>query len=42
MDGKFDATAQLKLRRLLENEVIHEETAQVAGLHNGQSQAKAQ
>jgi len=27
MDGKFDATAQLKLRRLLEDEVIHEETA---------------
>ena len=27
MDGKFDATAQLKLRRLLEDEVIQEETA---------------
>ena len=27
MDGKFDTTAQLKLRRLLEDEVIQEETA---------------
>lgn len=27
MDGKFDATAQLKLRRLLEDEAIHNETA---------------
>ena len=27
LDGKFDATAQLKLRRLLEDEVIQEETA---------------
>ena len=26
-DGKFDATAQLKLRRLLKDEVIQEETA---------------
>ena len=35
MDGKFDATAQLKLRRLLEDEVIQEETAWLSGLHNG-------
>jgi hypothetical protein len=27
MDRKFDATAQLKLRRLLQDEVIEEETA---------------
>jgi len=27
MDGKFDATAQLKLRRLLEDEAILKETA---------------
>ena len=26
-DGKFDATAQLKLRRLLEDEATHKETA---------------